>query len=115
MDIIETRHQEITIFSLAGRLDSGSSTELDKRIVQTIESGIYNIILDCQKLDYITSAGLRVVVKTAKKLKLEAGRIVLCAMADYVKEVFEIAGFDSFLPILPSLEDGVSLISGSSR
>jgi anti-sigma B factor antagonist len=115
MDIIETRHQEITIFRLAGRLDSGSSPELDKQIVQTIENGFRNIILDCQKLDYITSAGLRVVVKTAKKLKPEAGRIVLCAMADYVKEVFEIAGFDSFLPILPTLEDGITLISSSSR
>lgn len=114
MDIIEARHQEITIFSLAGRLDSSSSPELDKQIVHTIDNGFHNIILDCQKLDYITSAGLRVVVKTAKKLKPESGRIVLCAMADYVKEVFEIAGFDTFLPILPTIEDGIALISGSS-
>ena len=112
MDIIETRQQQITIFSLAGRLDSGSSPEFDKRIVQAMENGSRYIVLDCQKLDYITSAGLRVVVKTAKKLKPEQGQIILCAMADYVKEVFEIAGFDSFLPILPTLEDGLKMITG---
>lgn len=112
MDIIETRQNQIAIFSLAGRLDSGSSPEFDKMIVQAMENGFRYIILDCQKLDYITSAGLRVVVKTAKKLKPEEGRIILCAMADYVKEVFEIAGFDSFLPILPTLEDGIRMISG---
>ena len=111
MDIIETREQQITIFSLAGRLDSSSSPEFDKRIVLAMENGFRYIILDCQKLDYITSAGLRVVVKTAKKLKPEQGQIVLCAMADYVKEVFEIAGFDSFLPILPTLEDGIKMVT----
>jgi len=112
MDINETRQQQVTIFSLAGRLDSNSSPEFDKRIVQAMENGSRYIVLDCQKLDYITSAGLRVVVKTAKKLKPEQGKIILCAMADYVKEVFEIAGFDSFLPILPTLEDGLKMISG---
>lgn len=111
MDITETQQHQITIFSLAGRLDSSSSPEFDKRIIQAMENGFRYIILDCQKLDYITSAGLRVVVKTAKKLKPEEGQIILCAMADYVKEVFEIAGFDSFLPILPTLEDGIKMAS----
>lgn len=113
MDIVETRQHQITIFSLAGRLDSNSSPELDRRIVSAMEEGSRNFVLECQRLDYITSAGLRVVVKTAKKLKPVSGRIVLCAMADYVKEVFEIAGFDSFLPILPTLEDGIQLITDS--
>jgi anti-sigma B factor antagonist len=111
MDIVETRQHQITIFSLSGRLDSNSSPELDNRIACAMEDGFRNFVLDCQKLDYITSAGLRVVVKTAKRLKPASGRIVLCAMADYVKEVFEIAGFDSFLPILPTLEDSVQLIT----
>lgn len=111
MDIIEAREQQITIFSLEGRLDSSSSPEFDKRIALAMEDGFRYIILDCQKLDYITSAGLRVVVKTAKKLKPEKGQIILCAMADYVKEVFEIAGFDSFLPIFPTLEDGIKMIT----
>ncbi len=111
MDIIETRQNQITIFSLSGRLDSNSSPEFDKRIIQAMENGFRFIVLDCRKLDYITSAGLRVVVKTAKKLKPEEGRIILCAMEDYVKEVFEIAGFDSFLPILPTLEDGIRMIT----
>ncbi len=111
MDIIETQQQQITIFSLAGRLDSSSSPEFDKRIARAIENGTRYVVLDCQNLDYITSAGLRVVVKTAKKLKPEQGKIILCAMADYVKEVFEIAGFDSFLPILPTLEDGLKTIT----
>ena len=109
MDIIETQQQNITIFSLNGRLDSISSPVFDQRIVQAIENGSRHIIIDCKKMDYITSAGLRIVIKTAKKLKLEQGKIVLCEMADYVKEVFEIAGFDSFLPIVPALDDALKI------
>ncbi len=112
MEITETEQQQIIIFSLAGRLDSNTSPEFDKRILHAIERGFRHIVLDCRKLDYITSAGLRVVVKTAKKLKPEQGQIILCAMEDYVKEVFEIAGFDSFLPILPTLEDGIRMYTG---
>ena len=109
MDIIETKQDDITVFSISGRLDSGSSPELDKHIMLAMESGTRRIVVDCQKLDYITSAGLRVIVKTAKKLTPENGKIVLCAMADYVKEVFEIAGFDAFLPIVPAIEDAMAM------
>jgi anti-sigma B factor antagonist len=45
--------------------------------------------------------------KTAKRLKTDHGAIVLCAMKDYVREVFEISGFDTFLPIVSSLGDAV--------
>ena len=42
-----------------------------------------------------------------KAIKREDGRIMLCAMQDYVKEVFEIAGFDSFLPIVATMDDAI--------
>jgi anti-sigma B factor antagonist len=58
------------------------------------------MIVDFKDLDYISSAGLRVILKTTKALNREEGKIMLCTMQDYVKEVFEIAGFDSFLPIV---------------
>ena len=110
MEIMEVRQNEICIFSIVGRLDSNTSTELDKRIVTSLENGSHHIILNCKQLDYITSAGLRVVVKTAKKMKSGEGKLILCSMEDYVREIFEIAGFDRFLPIVPSLDDAMKLI-----
>lgn len=105
MQITETKENDVSIFQLDGRLDSNTSPDFDDRIFSSIDKGTKNIIVDCQKLDYITSAGLRILNKTAKKLKPIEGKIVLCSMEDYVKEVFEIAGFDTFLPIVPSLDD----------
>ncbi len=104
MEIIEKRKNGTAIFTLNGRLDSNTSPEFDEKITDSIENGTRFIVVDCKNLDYITSAGLRILNKTAKKLKQLDGKIVLCSMEDYVREVFEISGFDTFLPIVANLE-----------
>jgi anti-sigma B factor antagonist len=95
---------------LDGRLDSHTSVEFDEKMFASIDTGTRRVIVDCGKLDYITSAGLRVLNKTAKRLKKEKGAIVLCALEEYVREVFEIAGFDTFLPIVNDLDEALSRI-----
>jgi anti-sigma B factor antagonist len=65
------------------------------------------MIIDFKELEYISSGGLRVIFKATKALKREEGKMMLCDMQDYVKEVFEITGFDSFLPIVGSMDDAL--------
>lgn len=101
MEISENKDGDIHIFELAGRLDSRTSPEFDERILQAMENGATSFIIDFQYLEYISSAGLRVLNKAHKKLKPNDGKIMMCNMVDYIKEVFEIAGFDTFLPIVP--------------
>ena len=107
MEITERKQDDIHIFQLNGRLDSNSSPDLEDKIANGIESGSISMIMDFENLEYISSAGLRVILKTTKELNRSNGRLVLCSMADYVKEVFEISGFDTFLPIVPSMEDAL--------
>jgi anti-sigma B factor antagonist len=107
MQIFEENQDNIYIFKLTGRLDSKTSPEFEKKIVQAIEDGYNQIIVDFEDLEYLSSAGLRVLLKATKRLKQIEGKIVLCSMADYVREVFEISGFDSFLPILAKREDAL--------
>jgi anti-sigma B factor antagonist len=90
-----------------GRLDSKTSTEFDERITETIESGTRRLVINFEGLEYISSAGLRVLNKANKKLKKSEGVIVLCCMEDYIREVFEISGFDTFLPIVPTVEEAL--------
>lgn len=108
MDIIEKRLNEIIIFKLNGNLNSNTSPELEDKIFEAIKNDSKNMILDFEDLDYISSAGLRVIMKTAKNLKQSEGMIVLCSMQDYVKEVFEIAGFDAYLPIFSNMDDALN-------
>ena len=108
MQIVENHNDDICIYRVDGRLDSRSSPELDKRIENAISSGTTSMVLDFTKLEYISSAGLRVILKATKALKKSRGRIVLCALQDYVQEVFEISGFHEILPIAPSVEMALS-------
>ena len=107
MEIIETKQDDIRIFKLNGRLDSNTSPELEEKIFEAIEKGSTQMVVDFEDLDYISSAGLRVILKTTKTLKRSEGKIILCSMQDYVREVFEIAGFDTFLPIAVRMDDAL--------
>lgn len=107
MEIVESMQNDCNVFKLTGNLTSSTSSELEKKIFDAIDHGTRNIILDFKDLEYISSAGLRVVVKTTKNLKQSEGALVLCSMQDYVREVFEIAGFDSFLTIVPTLDNAM--------
>jgi anti-sigma B factor antagonist len=107
MEIIEENQSGINIFKLNGRLDSNTSQGFEKKIFQAIEDGSKSMIIDFRDLEYISSAGLRVILKATKALKREEGKMMLCDMQDYVKEVFEIAGFDSFLPIVGTMDDAL--------
>ena len=107
MEIFEENQSGINIYKLSGRLDSNTSQSFEKKIFQAIDDGSKSMIIDFKNLDYISSAGLRVILKATKALRREDGKMMLCDMQDYVKEVFEIAGFDSFLPIVSTMDDAL--------
>jgi len=108
MEVIEKKQNDISIFEVSGRLDSNTSPELEKQLFDAIEKGSKNVIVDFEDLDYISSAGLRVILKATKTLKGSDGIFVLCSLKDYVKEVFEISGFDSYLPIASTMDEALS-------
>ena len=107
MEIVEKQHNDVFIFKLNGRLDSNTSPSFEERIFEAIEHGSSKLIVDFEGVDYISSAGLRVLNKTTKQLRNSEGKLILCSMQDYIKEVFEIAGFDTFLPIVSSCDDAI--------
>ena len=115
MEVIEEKQDAVYIFRLLGRLDSNTSPAFEKKIISAIEEGESTVVVDFESLDYISSAGLRVLLKAAKQLKKSEGRIHLCSMKDYIKEVFDIAGFTTFLPVYSSLDDAVKEMANPGR
>ena len=94
MEIIQQKSADIVILKLVGKLDSNTSAQLEETVVGLIDAGEKKLLVDGSQLDYISSAGLRVLLMAAKKLKAGGGKIVLAALKDYIIEVFEIAGFN---------------------
>ncbi|MGH8469485.1 MAG: STAS domain-containing protein [Gammaproteobacteria bacterium] len=107
MEITERKTADIVTLSLAGRLDTTTAKIFEERILARIDSGERRFIIDLAQLDYISSAGLRVLVLTAKRLDRENGKMVLCALQDQVKEVFDIAGFSSIFPVCGSHDEAI--------
>ena len=97
----------INIYRLKGRLDSNTSQRLEEKLFQAISDGSKRMIVDFKDIDYISSAGLRVILKAFKALRREDGRIILCSMQKYVREIFKMIGIDSFVPILDTMDDAL--------
>jgi anti-sigma B factor antagonist len=103
VEIIEEIKDEIKIFRLKGRLDSNTSPELEDKLFQAISEGSKKIIVDFENIDYTSSAGLRVVFKASKTLEREDGRLILCSMHKYIREIFKTTGIDKFVQILDTM------------
>lgn len=93
MDIKEEKKENATIFSLKGRLDSATSPEVEAKIMDTIGHGTKEVILDFSSLDYISSAGIRVLVHCHKELEKLHGHIFLTSVPKPIENVLYITGF----------------------
>ena len=97
MTIEIKRNANDTVIEIAGRLDTITAPVLENTINENIGS-IQNLILDLKGLEYISSAGLRVLLATQKKMK-QIGGVKLINVCESVMEVFEITGFADILTI----------------
>jgi len=104
MDINISEKQDAFIVSVRGRLDAVTAPELEKTISKYTDSDKSKIILDFNELEYISSAGLRVVLITAKKMKAKQGELLVSGLKDTVKDVFELSGFYSIIKIFNTVE-----------
>ena len=96
--IIQKRlEQDILTISLEGRLDTSSSPELEDALDSSL-NGVRELVIDMEKLDYLSSAGLRVLLAAHKRMS-DKGGMKLRNVCETVKEVFEITGFSDFLDI----------------
>ena len=97
---IETEEIEDKILlHLDGRLDANSSPTLEKRLTALIEENHLKLILDFSKVDYLSSAGLRLLLSITKKVKAKGGFLVIYSLDDDVMEIITMAGFDTILNI----------------
>ena len=104
MEIREDRRDDVLVVAPAGRIDSSSSGALERRLLEHVSGGEKRIVMDLSDVDYISSAGLRVLLLAANKLRPQGGQFVLCSLGQSVREVFELAGFTPIFSIEPSRE-----------
>lgn len=93
-----------TVLSLAGHLNALTAPKLEQAVAETLASRIPRLVLDCSALTYSSSAGLRVFLTTAKRMKASGGTCAFAALTPQLREVFEMSGFLDVMEVHPTLE-----------
>lgn len=99
MDINDRDEGEVKVVELEGNIDTNTSPTVQDHLTVLINGGSSKILINFEKINYISSAGLRVLLATAKKLRANGGDLRLCNLNQGVQDVFEISGFSSILSV----------------
>ncbi len=108
MEIAHERSEKALVLKPEGRIDGQNAMDFQTGIDATIGDSDTAVILDLSQLDYISSAGLRVILLLAKTLRTRNIQFSMCSIADSVKEVFEISGFGKIIATHPTREDALA-------
>ena len=106
MQISTRTSNDIHIVAITGSLDSTTAPEAQKSL-DAVVAGARKVALDFSQLDYISSAGLRILLGAAKQLRAKGGTLGMFGLNQSVREVFEISGFSSILSIYQSEAEAV--------
>lgn len=98
MELIKTKDGEKLTIEIIGRLDTTTAPQLEAEVKESLD-GVKELVLDFAKLEYVSSAGLRVILLTQKTMNKQ-GKMIVKNVCDDVKEVFDITGFCDILTIV---------------
>jgi len=106
METTEKVYKRYTILRVSGRIDAETAPSLEKQINKVFSKGQYHLVADLGGVDYISSAGLRVLVSALKKVRrYNRGDVRLAALSARLKEAFQLVGFNKLFQIFGDAED----------
>ena len=108
MDLNEEVVGEVTVVEVRGRVDSNTAPALNERLAKLLATPSQRLVLDMRELEYISSAGFRVLLLGARRADEAAGRVVLCGLSGKVRQLFDLGGFLDLFAIATSRDEAVS-------
>ena len=105
--IKKEHHNGISILRVSGRLDAITAPKLEEALDEYIAQEAPRVLIDFGQVDYLSSAGMRLLLATTKKLDSKGGKLALCMLHDDVMEIIRMAGFEKILHIRPSEHEAI--------
>jgi anti-sigma B factor antagonist len=112
MEIGDKKVGAVDILYLSGRLDAYAANDVEKKLISATEKTPVCLIISMEKLEYISSSGLRVLLASLKKARKQQGDIRLACLQPYVKEVFDVAGFTQLFKVFEQENEAVNSFKG---
>jgi anti-anti-sigma factor len=107
VDIVTRTQNDVTIVAFRGSLDSKTSPQAQQALDGILAGGSRKLLIDFRALDYISSAGLRVLLATAKRLSGAGSALRLFGLNESVREVFQISGFSTIFAVVATEADAL--------
>jgi anti-anti-sigma factor len=117
MDLMPKRVADVVVLRLAGRINHTSSDDFKGALAPFLAdcaAGRDQIVLDLSALEYISSAGLRVLMLARKQTKAQGGVLVVSGLTAVVKEIFEISKFTLVFDVFPDIRAALAHLSPSA-
>ncbi len=108
VELKEEKKGDILILRFKGRLDAISAPSAERKVFEAINNGVTKFIVDFSGVTYLSSAGMRMLLSTSKKLKTLSGKLILCSVSVGVMDVLKMSGFDHVLEITATEKEGVT-------
>lgn len=107
MEFEEEQLTGVTVLNVKGRLDSRSSPLLGERLNAMLATDKARVLVDLSRLEYISSAGFRVLLLAAKCADENRSKLVLCGLSGKVMQLFDLGGFLDLFAIAGTREEGI--------
>ena len=110
MELSERMEDGLTILEVAGSVDSVTAPDLGAKLSAILATPQHKVLIDFRQLEYISSAGFRVLFLASKQAGNSGGKLALCGLSAKAQELFSIAGFHKLFTIAPTRADGVAAL-----
>ena len=104
---VTRRDTDVTVFRLKGYLDAHTAPRFEEAIQETVEAGGLHLIVDCEHLEYISSAGLGVLIDAYRMVQPREGGLRVSSMSAAIAEIFDILGFSKVIAVFPTLDEAL--------
>jgi anti-anti-sigma factor len=108
LTILQSDEAGVHVVTLAGSLDSGTADELTRELAPTLDAGPKKLLFDLTSVNYITSAGLGVILAAYRKVQAVGGKMRICGVTPLVKQVFDISGLSARFDLDPNRADSLA-------
>ena len=107
MDVTIRNEGDTKIVMLQGKLDTNSTPNAESEINSLLDDGVNKLLINFEQLSYISSAGLRLLLATAKRLQGSGGDLRVCSLNEMATEVFELSGFTAIINVFASEQEAL--------
>ena len=114
MSVVSRQSGAVVIVTPQGRFDTNGAPEVERVLTDQIEHGARQIVIDLSFIEYISSIGLRVILKTVMAMMRSGGRVVLCGGNDQVRTVLQLSGAMVMSLHTSTIEEAILKAQGAS-